>query len=317
MSATLHEWLDVIRDEYLDGFVRDGGSAVKFVVAAENGRTPLVERRLRQLGDDLDYVSARVDARTTRVHMPQDIFFSIASQLDWRVLARRAIVRLMDDLPYRCTTVEPRSGAPILRAIASENGVEEAQISLELRREVHEKIRENRGMSRDFRFAMTHLLLTEMDDRGESAAPIVEWLTGENRRISGVRPFSIYNTIVRTNARHFLESLLHWLRFCGHPGLLLVLDDAQVAVRRNPRDGTRYYTRPAVMDHYEVLRELIDSTDRLPGLLMVVLVSGDFLDPDERGRGLVIYRALMGRIAEEVRDRKRFNPMSALVRLGD
>ncbi len=318
MSATTRGWLEVIRNDYMDGFVRDGGSAVKFVVAAENGLTPLVARGLGQLADELDYVSVRVDARETRVHMPQDIFFAVADQVDWRLLARRAIVRLCEgELPYRCGSVDPLAEAPILRAIADDNGVDEGQIALELRRLVPDAVRENRGMSRDFRFAMTHLLLAEMDGRGESAAPLVEWLTGRNRRVSPVRPYSIYNTIMRTNARHFFESLLYWVRFCGHPGTLLVMDDARVTVRRNPRDGSRYYTRPAVMDHYEVLRELIDSTDRLPGLLLVVLVSGDFLDPDERGRGLVIYRALMGRIAEEVRDRRRFNPMSALVRLGD
>ena len=34
-------------------------------------------------------------------------------------------------------------------------------------------------------------------------------------------------------------------------------------------------------------------------------------------RAFVIYRALLGRIAEEVRDRNRPNPMSALVRLAE
>ena len=174
-------------------------------------------------------------------------------------------------------------------------------------------------MSRDFRLAMTHLCLTEMGGEGQNpeAMPLLEWLTGRSRRVSNVRAYSIYNGIVRTNARHFLESLLYWVRFAGHSGTMVLLDDARVTLRRNPRDGMRFYSRSAVMDHYELLRELIDGTDRLPGLFMVILATDDFLDPDERGKGFVIYRALLGRIAEEVRDRNRPNPMSALVRLAE
>ena len=74
------------------------------------------------------------------------------------------------------------------------------------------------------------------------------------------------------------------------------------------------------MDHYELLRELIDGTDRLDGLFMVVLANDGFLDydPNDRAcRGFSIYSALRGRIADEVRDRSRANPMSTLVRLAD
>ena len=71
------------------------------------------------------------------------------------------------------------------------------------------------------------------------------------------------------------------------------------------------------MDHYEILRELIDSTDRLEGLFGVVLSNEDFLDPDPRGKGYSIYKALQGRIADEVRARNQANPMATLVRLSD
>ena len=71
------------------------------------------------------------------------------------------------------------------------------------------------------------------------------------------------------------------------------------------------------MDHYELLRELIDGTDRLEGLLMVVLADEEFLDEDTRGKGFFIYQALRNRIADEVRSRTQANPMATLVRLSD
>ena len=174
-------------------------------------------------------------------------------------------------------------------------------------------------MARDFRVAMTQLCFTEVTNTGENqeAIPIIDWLTGLSRRVTIVKGYGIYNSIARTNAKHLLESLLYWIRFAGYSGTVVLMDNSRVTLRRNPRDGLRFYSRSAVMDHYELLRELIDGTDRLEGMLLIVHCNRDFLDDDPRGKGFSIYRALLGRIAEEVRDRSQANPMSTLVRLAD
>ena len=319
MTNALHiqDWLEIIKGEYLCGFVKDGGSAVKFVVPSREDLGKLLGIRLTRMASDLGYIAVNVDAGETRVHMPQEIFFRIAERIDWRTLARRVVLKLCEDLPYRTDDIDPAGDTSILEAISVANDVDESQVALDLRRRLPSAVTWNQSMSRDFRLAMTHLCLTEMGGDGQNleAMPLLEWLTGRSRRVSNVRAYSIYNSIARTNARHFLESLLYWVRFAGYSGTLILLDDTRVTLRRNPRDGMRFYSRSAVMDHYELLRELIDSTDRLPGLFMVVLATEDFLDPDERGKGFTIYRALLGRIAEEVRDRNRSNPMAALVRL--
>ncbi len=316
-ALQIQDWLEIIKGEYLCGFVKDGGSAVKFVVPSREYLGKLLGIRLTRMASDLDYIAVNVDAGETRVHMPQEIFFRIAERIDWRILARRVVLKLCEDLPYRTDGIDPAGDTSILEAISVANDVEESQVALDLRRRLPSAVTRNQSMSRDFRLAMTHLCLTEMGGDGQNleAMPLLEWLTGRSRRVSNVRAYSIYNSIVRTNARHFLESLLYWVRFAGYSGTMILLDDTRVTLRRNPRDGMRFYSRSAVMDHYELLRELIDSTDRLPGLFMVVLATEDFLDPDERGKGFTIYRALLGRIAEEVRDRNRSNPMAALVRL--
>ena len=316
-TLPIQKWLDVIRDEYLQGFVKDGGSSIKFAVPVREDLAPLVEEAFKSMASSLNYRVVRVDSRETRVHMLQDIFFQIASQIDWRVLARRTVLRLCEDLPYDTSAIDLGSETPILEAISAANAVEESQIGLDLRRMLPQAVTQNRNMSKDFRLAMTHLCLTEMGGPGQNleAIPLIDWLTGRSRRVSNVRAYSIYNSIVRTNARHFLESLLYWVRFAGYPGTVVLLNDSRVTLPRNPRDGLRFYSRSAVMDHYELLRELIDATDRLGGLFMVVLANADFLDEDRRGKGFSIYQALMGRIGDEVRDRSQANPMSTLVRV--
>ena len=318
-SLLISEWLDVIKQEYLDGFVREGGASIKFAVPASEDLTPLLHDVFTRMASNLGYIVAKVDAGETRVHMAQDVFFRIAAQIDWRLLARRVVLRLCRDLPYRTDMIDPLSDTPVLEAISIANAVEESQIALDLRRVLPGAVTQNRNMSRDFRVAMTHLCITEMGGAGQhpEAAPLIEWLTGRSRRVSNVRAYLIYNSIARTNARHFLESLLYWVRFAGFPGTVVLFNDSRLTLRRNPRDDLRFYSRAAVMDHYELLRELIDGTDRLEGLFVIVTATEDFLDEDNRGKGYSIYQALQSRIGDEVRGRNQANPMATLVRLAD
>lgn len=310
------EWLPVIREEYLGGLVMDGGSAVKFAVPATQDLRRLVADRLAHEAADLDYFVARIDSGGTRVHMPQEIFFAVAQQIDWRLFARRVLLRLAREAHYPTDSIDPRQEPSVVRALAEANDVDESTVAIELRPSLERAVFRNSRMSRDFRIAMTGLCHIEMAGR-EDSAPLVDWLTGANRRISNVRSYAIYNTINRTNAKRFLQSLLYFVGFVGHTGTVLLMDISRVPLRSNPRDNLAFYTRPAAMDHYELLRELIDGTDRLPGLLLVVMGDDGFLDDDPRGKGFVIYQALRARISDEVRSRSQANPMSSLVRLAD
>ena len=95
---------------------------------------------------------------------------------------------------------------------------------------------------------------------------------------------------------------------------MLLLDISQLAVgRRQDAADQLFYTKAAVLDAYEVLRQLIDGTDELGACLVVVSCAPEFLsDPV---RGLESYHALRDRVADDVRDRARTNPFSALVRV--
>ena len=309
----VQEWIRVVREEYLGGLIMDGGSAIKFTVPSSRDLRQLVADTLAHEAMGLDYFVARVDSGQTRVHMPQDIFFTVAQQIDWGLFARRVILRLAKEAHYPTESIDPRQESFIVRALAEANGVDESTVAIELRPRLEMAIFKNSRMSRDFRIAMTHLCRIGMGGGGDTG-PLVDWLTGVNRRISNVRSYSIYNTINRTNAKRLLQSLLYFVRFVGYTGAVLILDNSRVPLRHNPRDGLLFYSRPAAMDHYELLRELIDGTDRLPGLLMAVMADDGFLD---EAKGFSIYQALMARIADEVRSRSQANPMASLVRLMD
>ncbi len=312
----LSDWLGFLDREYLSTFIKDGGASIKFAVTTENLK-PELRTAIVGRSKELDYIVIEVDAAVSRVHMPQDIFFGMASQVDWRILARRLILRLASDRGHRVDSIDPNDPGNIFKAIGESNDLSPEFVYLGLSPQIQDKVYRNPQMAKDFRVAMAQLCIQEdtREDQQYGGQPLIDWLTGNNTRVSSVRPFLIYNAINRTTARHFIESAVYWFQYVGHAGTVLLLDNSRVTLARNPRDGRRYYTKAMVMEHYELLREFVDGTDRLLGTLIVVLTNNEFLDEDLRSRGYGSYPALMTRVIDDVRDRTLVNPIGSLIRL--
>ena len=317
-TIPLRDWLEVMESEYLSSFVPDGGASVKFAVASDELK-PDLHATVKEVCSKTGMLLVSLDAATRRAHMPQDLFHGFASSVDWREAARRMILKLAKDRVYRIEGIDPRSEANVFSSIASANGLELQFLLDYMRPQIQERVFRESRMAKDFRVAMSHLCELENNRDGEPyrGQPIIDWLTGSNTRISSVRPFSIYTSINRTTARHFFESGLFWLHQVGYPGTIILLDNSRVTLARNPRDGLRYYTRAMVLEHYELLREFVDTTDRLTATFLVVVTSSDFLEEEagSRNRGFGIYQALMTRVIDDVRDRNLVNPVASLVRL--
>ena len=311
-TIAIDQWLDVIEHEYLLSLIADGGAAVKFAIADEDRKATL-ETALKHRCGGYEYVFVKVDAATCRVHMPQDIFFAMASQLDWPLLARRVSMRFLRELGFDVEGIDPVHVRDIVGVVAERSGLEASDVLTELRPSLYAKVHRNPDMVRAFRVAMNHLcLMARHPASGEN--PLISWLTGSNTRIGNVRQFDVHTPINRTTARYFIESALFWIRFAGHAGTVILLDNSRVTLARNPRDGLRHYSRPMTVDHYEVLREFIDNTDRLLATLLIVATDEIFVD-ENAPKGWGLYSALRTRVMDDVRDRYAVNPVAALVRL--
>ena len=317
-TIAIGDWLQVIDDEYLTTFVPDGGASIKFAVSPEESKADLYEG-MKARCRELDYAFVQLNAESMRAHMPQDFFFSLARQVDWRLLARQLILRLAQNTGLRMDSVDPNGTRNIYGAIAQANELELHSVYRDLRPHLETSISKNPAMAKDFRVAMTQLCVCENTPEQQEyiGQPLLDWLTGNNTRVSSVRPFLIYTSINRTTARYFIESALYWIRHAGSAGTVILLDNSRVTLARNPRDGLPYYTRARAMEHYQLLREFIDGVDHLAGTLLVVVTNRDFLDDSSnRGsRGYGIYEALRTRVMDDVRDRNRVNPVASLVRL--
>ncbi len=316
MYITQKEWIDTIRGEYLHDFIKRGGAAVKFVVPMEDDDHNQLLNLLRKTSEEQDYLFASVNAVSTKIHMIDKLFHEVARQIDWDELSHAFVKKMFTQNGYELPIQREDFN---LQHVAAINEREEIFLRKEVQRWLEKEIFHDFEMSQEFRIAMIRLCLEQLDTAGPTAFlsnAVKEWLRGELRLISTLKGALIFQKIARHNARHMLFSLSHWLRINGKSGLVLALDITRYLIStrsKNPDDGF-FYSLPAVLDAYEVLRQFIDGTDEMEGCLIVVLTSKKFLDPDDR-RGLRRYDALYFRIWDEVRDKQRQNPLASLIRL--
>lgn len=310
------EYVTFLDAEYLHGYVDDGGAAVKFVVAASDDQADAFSADLGRRGAAAGFTVARVDAVATKVHLIEQLFFEVARQVDWDALAAATARRALAAAAYPVAEDADLS----VDAVAAAHGVEPRELKRDVDRELQKLVYRDYAMVQEFRIAMLRLcqaaLRTGQVADAEHTA-VLDWLRGDLRQISALRSALIFRRIARHNARQLLFSLSHWLAANGRAGLLLELDIRRLSHARRPPPDQRsghYYTKTTVLDAYEVLRQLVDNTDELSHCCVVVVASPEFVtDPH---RGIDAYQALKLRILDEVRDRRRDNPYSSLVRLG-
>jgi hypothetical protein len=311
MAVGLQEWLGLIEGEYLRDFIVAGGAAAKFIVADDAGIVDL-DAAFARLAATHDLVLARVDGAQVKLHMIQELFFAVSRQIDWSADTQRFVERLFERQGYRW----PAPGEPVAQKdIADVNNVDLTILRREVNQWLTAELMNDTGMAQDFRIAVTQLCLDRLapvEHGGDAVAPVLQWLRGEVRLLGSLKSTGIYAKITRHNARAMLRSLCRWLALAGHQGLLLTIDIRQVT--RAPAcvvDGLRY-SPSAVMDAYEVLRQMVDDADLFERLLLVTTADHAFIGEDRR-RSVDAYTALKMRIWEDVRARARDNPLAPLV----
>lgn len=308
------DWLAVLRSEYLEGFVKKGGAAVKFAVSQERLAHQGLVEAVGEASREAGYLFVPLDAATTKVHMIDKIFNAIAKQVDWRDLAGTFLRSNLSGSHYLLPAGRDDF---TLERLAELNGLDPAEMQRNVNKVLRGRLFRDYAMTQEFRIAMMRLCEAQIEPRNAGpglAEAVEEWLRGELKLIAALKSALIFQRVGRHNGRHMIASLTHWLHVAGKAGLVLSLDISRLLESRRMPDGSFYYSGAAVLDGYEVLRQFVDSTDELHFCLILVLAPSAFLDEYER-RGLRSYDALRLRIWDEVRDRQRPNPLSSLIRL--
>lgn len=310
-----------IQEEYLSSFIKGGGAAIKFCVFGEEHTNSTVNDFLGDTAEGAirsGYQVARVDAATSKVQMIEQIFFAVARQIDWKTLANNYARNAVAQVGY---PVPNDNENPSVATLAFYYAVDERELKRDINQQLQNMIFKDYAMVQEFRIAMLRLCQYQLQTGQVSDAEndsIHAWLTGDLHQISLLKTARIFRRIARHNARQMLFSLSRWLVLGGYSGLLLSIDIRQFA-KTKPNDYSGppeiFYSKSAIMDAYESLRQLVDNTDEFSNIATLVLTRPEFLSDPNRGVG--VYQALKLRIFDEVRDKNRDNPYAAVVRLSN
>jgi hypothetical protein len=311
MAVAAEAWLEAMQREYLADFLPAGGGAVRFVVAEAGVLDQLATAlKTRAAAAGLEVVA--LDVAATRLHMLQNVVFAVAAALPWARLLQTKLENLVADAGYRW----PEPGrALLLPALAHANGVAAHLLRRDLTQALSRIVWRDAQLTQDFRNAMIALLEARLTGEEPALAEAaMGWLCGTLRSMTQLRAAQVGRRIGRDNARAVLTSLCRWVRGCGGAGILLLLDIRQLHRERRAVSEGLVYTPAAVMDCYEVLRQLIDDAEQSPGLFVIALADDALLSDDPR-RSLGQYTALQMRVWDDVRPQGADNVLAPLVRL--
>jgi transposase-like protein len=313
-SVNVEEYVDVLARHYLSAYLPAGGAAVKVVVAGDSGTAGRFADALATVAIEHRCLHVWLAAESTRLHMIDQIYLDVARRVDWDGLAAASVRAAYEEAAFPA----PDSDLTVA-SVADHHDIDSRELYRSVRRQLEHRLLGDSSIAPEMRRAMLRLAQVHLGAGDVDAAEhdaVVAWLRGELRTITAVRGALIYSRIGRHNARSMLASLGRLLLSAGYGGMVVHLDYHRLAEARRPpfeqRSGI-YYSRAAVLDAYETLRQIIDGIDELRGSLVIAVVP-PVLMTDE-ARGLPAYSSLQLRVADEVRDHRRANPFAPLVRL--
>jgi hypothetical protein len=357
MRVAPERWLEVMRTEYLDGYLPAGGSTVKVISGSDAALGEAVAGLRHEAAARrywlalLDPGAMEGDGRRPALHRIDRLFFAITRDVDWQGWAAAQARRYLAE---RGLELRADRALGDLDGIAADNGRDPVDLLSQYQRELATPIVRDPQLTIEFRAAITALVRAQVAPT-EAMTPseeqvLLAWLRGETLAgAASVRKrLQIYQSISQLNARHLLASFCHWLPRTGHQGLVVVLDFRPYERRRLPRTQQQAATlgqlRAAIArraSHTELDAILAageeeplyyseDAYLKMLGMirafideidwferLLLVLLTTDAYYDLDSPRSYFNYDALQTRIGLEVHDAGYANPAAALVHLGD
>lgn len=238
-SSGIDDYLNAIQDEYLQTFIKDGGSAFKMVVGVYGGGKTHFLYSVRNLAWRQGYAVAYVSlsSQESPFHKLELVYKAIAKNI----------------CPPQ-TTEQQMSGY-------------ERGIGALIKHWYSKTMSQNESDYKDSEFEQTapldlagiesksfakavsaayQALITRSDEKFEA---IEQWLTGEGYDRSTHQKFGILQRIDKTTAFSMIRSMAQWLRNIGYSGFVVLLDEAE----RVPSLSTKQRDT-----HLSNLREIID-----------------------------------------------------------
>jgi hypothetical protein len=257
-------WLTFVTDD-LTHYIAEGGAKVRFVSGDYgDGKTHFMSLIAESALEKGFAVSFAVLTREVPIHRFESVYQALAGQL--RGGFEGIGIRTLMDIWSR-TLLEIGDLPEILRNLPGMNiNFANALIAL----------MENRMMP---------LAEGETQEQRLAAREILyHWFEGGKISKKDLRPFGIFEVLNKTNSKHFLNSLIAFLRHLNHKGLVLLTDELETVMAMSVS------VRNAA---YENVRLLIDNTEQAEFLHIFFSIIPDVLLSE---KGFKSYDALWSRV---------------------
>ena len=313
VSTGFEKLSDFWRDRYLNEFVKEGGSRIKFISGRPGcGKTHFLEV-LAEEGRKAGYQVVSFSAKDIWLHDFREIYTAIVRGCDLEFClghAARTVVRNMGYDPEAIP--EDTDFMTYLSGIGEGDALNRRAIRMELK----SLFLSNPRMDNNFALACSMLVggilgHPVLEERNRET--LIRWLQGDREikaamlRAIGLAPIPI----TKYNARNMLRSLNELLTLSGSTGLLVLVDNLDIMLGQSGVESI-HYTKLRREDTYESIRQLIDEIDTLHRTMFVFAFDRSFLDNENAG--IKSYQALWMRIQNEIIS-ERFNLFSDIVDL--
>ena len=302
---------DFWREKYLQEYIRNGGSKIKFVTGRTgSGKTHFL-RLMMAVAREEHYKTVWFSAKDIWMHDFKEIYVEIFHQCDLLSCLEAASGSLIREMGYDPQDIP--AGMKFIDYLSQIDSVD-AITKREIRTLLRKTFLDNPLMDNNFALAcsmLTGSILGYPILEEQNKELLMAWLEGDRSiKLSQLRALDFYpSRITKYNARHMLRSLAELVRMGGHSGLFVTIDDMEILTSRSSLEAI-HYTKVKREDTYESVRQLIDDIDSMKNIMFVYAFDRELLDNENAG--IKSYQALWMRIQNEIVG-ERFNRFADMI----
>ena len=304
---------DFWKEKYLQEYIKNGGSKIKFVTGRRQSGKTYFLKIMSELARQERYKVVQFSAKEIWMHDFKEIYAEIFRQCKIMECLEGASRRLIHEMGFAYEDIPP--GMKFMDFL-SQNGMGDVLTRREIRFQLRKLFLDNPLLDNNFALAcsmLTGSILGYPTLEEQNRDMLLGWLEGDRSiKLSQLRALDFYpSRITKYNARHMLRSLAELVHMGGYSGLFIAIDDLEILISRSSLE-LLHYTKMKREDTYESIRQLIDDIDSMKHIMFVYAFDRELTDNENTG--LKSYQALWMRIQNEIIG-ERFNRFTDLVDL--
>ena len=312
MTVGREVWLDFFKKYQLDYFIAHGGSKVKVLVGNQGaGKTHLIRSVLYD-ACQANYTTVYLSAYEYKLNSLVDFYQEVVEQIDLEQLIRDICCVVAKTFGF---DQDQYDGSEVFIPKVRDEYPNSKIAEKELRKRVA-KIAKNYDFNPSFQSFLYQITYSRMVSNSlDNIELSKKWLSGSDEvsqeEKKGFKSLLLFDKLQRFNARDWINSFIQLLRLSGKQGLIVAIDDLDVLTQKNPETGRFFYSKSAVADVYEIIRQLIDDAEMLEYCLF--LIGGQRSLIEDYDRGFRSYDALWIRLQTGLIESDKFNSLADLV----